>query len=102
MFVLGEWDCKFATVDEECEAIEDLPEFEVKIHEKVRFRLINAGSHAMMYFSIDQHTLNVTEADSTAVYGRECWCWFLISKLCLMRLNCDSNHHHSCHFILGS
>ncbi|PLW08513.1 hypothetical protein PCASD_21949 [Puccinia coronata f. sp. avenae] len=32
-------------------------------------KLIGAGSHALFRFSVDEHTLNVTEADSTGVVG---------------------------------
>ncbi|EGG02224.1 multi-copper oxidase laccase-like protein [Melampsora larici-populina 98AG31] len=44
-------------------------EITVAPNQKTRFRLIQAGSHAMFWFSADQHFLNVTEADSTGVSG---------------------------------
>ncbi|WOO80402.1 Laccase-2 [Vanrija pseudolonga] len=34
---------------------------------RIRFRLINTGSHAMIRFSIDNHVLTVIEADDTAI-----------------------------------
>lgn len=37
--------------------------------EKIRFRVINGGSHAQEHVSIDLHYLNVTGADGTAVLG---------------------------------
>lgn len=36
-----------------------------------RMRIINGGSHAQFYFSVDDHTLNVTETDGTIVVGTE-------------------------------
>jgi FtsP/CotA-like multicopper oxidase with cupredoxin domain len=43
------------------------PEFTLEPNAKTRFRLINGGSHVQFYFSVDEHTLNVVEADGTAV-----------------------------------
>lgn len=37
--------------------------------ERIRFRLINGGSHAQELFSIDTYELNVTAADGTALVG---------------------------------
>ncbi|KAG0143359.1 hypothetical protein CROQUDRAFT_66288, partial [Cronartium quercuum f. sp. fusiforme G11] len=65
---VGEWDCRWATTTQRCEKTSP-PEFRVLAGHRVRFRLVNAGAHAMFYWSADEHTLNVTEADSTAVYG---------------------------------
>lgn len=67
---IGEWDCKFATPAQRC-APTSPPEFAIPAGSKARFRLINAASHAMFFFSADDHTLNITEADATAVRGRE-------------------------------
>lgn len=75
---MGEWDCRFATKTQRCGKT-SVPEFTVVAGNKVRFRLINSGSHAMIYFSADEHTLNVTEADTTPVYGRELMEWSCIS-----------------------
>ncbi|KIM77718.1 multicopper oxidase [Piloderma croceum F 1598] len=45
------------------------PEIIVAPNAKTRFRLINSGSHAQFYFSVDEHTLNVVEADGTPISG---------------------------------
>lgn len=67
---IGDWDCdRFATTHQRCEKTNSLPVFNVVGGKKIRFRIINSGSHAMIYFSGDEHYLNVTEADSTPVYG---------------------------------
>ncbi|EGG11670.1 multicopper-oxidase laccase-like protein [Melampsora larici-populina 98AG31] len=67
---IGDWDCnRFATIHQRCEKTNSLPVFNVVGGKRIRFRIINAGSHAMIYFSGDEHSLNVTEADSTPVYG---------------------------------
>ncbi|KAG0144310.1 hypothetical protein CROQUDRAFT_660182 [Cronartium quercuum f. sp. fusiforme G11] len=65
---VGEWDCRFATTTQRCRQIGP-PEFTVVAGSRVRYRLINAGAHAMFFFSADNHTLNVTEADATPVHG---------------------------------
>lgn len=67
---VGEWNCSAATRAQQCQQINSPPQFTFKAGEKIRFRLINAGAHAMFFYSVDQHTLNVTEADATGVYGR--------------------------------
>ncbi|KNZ63434.1 hypothetical protein VP01_1144g4 [Puccinia sorghi] len=66
---VGEWNCSAATRAQQCQQINSPPQFTFKAGEKIRFRLINAGAHAMFFYSVDQHTLNVTEADATGVYG---------------------------------
>ncbi|KAG0146995.1 hypothetical protein CROQUDRAFT_43546 [Cronartium quercuum f. sp. fusiforme G11] len=67
---IGEWDCRFATTTQRCRQNAP-PEFTVVAGSRIRYRLINSGSHAMFFFSADNHTLNVTEADATPVHGRE-------------------------------
>ncbi|KAH8927079.1 multicopper oxidase [Atractiella rhizophila] len=54
-----------------CTTPDDYPVFAVDPATKYRIRLINSGSHAQFYFSVDGHTLNVTEADSTPVSGAD-------------------------------
>ncbi|KAH9823805.1 multi-copper-oxidase laccase-like protein [Melampsora americana] len=66
---VGEWDCKYATTEQFCTPTTLLPEFPVVAGNKIRFRLINSGSHSMIFFSADGHEMNVTEADATPVYG---------------------------------
>ncbi|KAA1115351.1 sphingosine N-acyltransferase lac1 [Puccinia graminis f. sp. tritici] len=66
---IGEWNCSQASKAQQCKQINPPPEFTFKAGDKIRFRLINAGVHAMFFYSVDEHTLNVTEADGTGVYG---------------------------------
>jgi len=66
---VGEWNCSAASRAQQCQQVNSPPEFTFKAGDKIRFRLINAGAHAMFFYSVDQHTLNVTEADATGVYG---------------------------------
>lgn len=66
---IGEWNCSYATESQECQRVHSPPEFIFKAGEKVRFRLINAGVHTMFFYSVDEHTLNLTEADATGIYG---------------------------------
>ncbi|KAH8925866.1 multicopper oxidase [Atractiella rhizophila] len=54
-----------------CTTPDSYPVFSINPSTKYRLRLINSGSHAQFYFSIDEHTLNVTEADSTPVSGAD-------------------------------
>ncbi|KAH8930456.1 multicopper oxidase [Atractiella rhizophila] len=54
-----------------CTTPDQYPVFAVDPATKYRIRLINSGSHAQFYFSVDEHTLNVTEADSTPVSGAD-------------------------------
>ncbi|PLW16166.1 hypothetical protein PCANC_19095 [Puccinia coronata f. sp. avenae] len=74
---VGEWNCSLATRTQRCEQVASPPEFIIAAGEKIRFRLINAGVHAMFFYSVDEHTLNITEADSTGIYGpsdfRQIW-----------------------------
>lgn len=66
---VGQWNCSYATRAQECQQIKSPPEFIFKAGESVRFRLINGASHAMFFYSVDEHSLNVTEADSTPIHG---------------------------------
>ncbi|KNZ54171.1 hypothetical protein VP01_301g2 [Puccinia sorghi] len=66
---VGEWNCSYATKSERCQQVTSPPEFTFRAGDKIRFRLINAGVHAMFFYSVDEHTLNITEADSTGIYG---------------------------------
>ncbi|ETW83287.1 multicopper oxidase [Heterobasidion irregulare TC 32-1] len=64
----GVFDCSQLTDSTGC-STPSFPEFTVEPNAKTRFRLINGGSHAQFYFSVDSHTLNITEADGTPVSG---------------------------------
>lgn len=66
---VGEWNCSQATESQQCRQTPSPPQFNFKAGERIRFRLVNAGVHAMFFYSIDNHKLNVTEADGTAIYG---------------------------------
>ncbi|THH15565.1 hypothetical protein EW146_g4939 [Bondarzewia mesenterica] len=66
----GVFNCSQLTDDTNC-TTPSYPEFTVEPDAKTRFRLINGGSHAQFYFSVDEHTLNVTEADGTVVTGAD-------------------------------
>ncbi|KAF8607343.1 hypothetical protein BDV93DRAFT_520212 [Ceratobasidium sp. AG-I] len=64
----GTWDC--ATYGNSSSCFTQTPlEIQVVPNKKYRFRLINSASHAMFWYSIDGHTLNVTEADDTGIYS---------------------------------
>jgi FtsP/CotA-like multicopper oxidase with cupredoxin domain len=64
------FNCSQVTNGTNCSS-NSIPEFTVTPNAKTRFRLINGGSHAQFYFSIDNHTLDVVEADSHAVSGAD-------------------------------
>jgi len=66
---IGYFDCKNAPANATCTTPTNSLSFDIPVRTKTRFRLIQAGSHAMFRFSVDEHTLNVTEADSTGVVG---------------------------------
>lgn len=66
---VGEWNCSFATQSQRCLQINSPPVFTFKAGEKIRFRLVNAGVHAMFFYSVDEHKLNLTEADATGIHG---------------------------------
>lgn len=36
---------------------------------RIRLRVIHSGAHPVIYTSIDEHSLEVIEADDTAVFG---------------------------------
>jgi FtsP/CotA-like multicopper oxidase with cupredoxin domain len=94
---VGEWNCSLATRTQRCEQVASPPEFIIAAGEKIRFRLINAGVHAMFFYSVDEHTLNITEADSTGIYGRtfaqSCTLYFFqssqVSQFCTFRILTD-------------
>ncbi|PLW04404.1 hypothetical protein PCASD_25259 [Puccinia coronata f. sp. avenae] len=66
---LGFFDCNNAPAGSPCTTPTRSLSFDIPVRTKTRFRLIGAGSHALFRFSVDEHTLNVTEADSTGVVG---------------------------------
>ncbi|KAA1115338.1 sphingosine N-acyltransferase lac1 [Puccinia graminis f. sp. tritici] len=66
---VGEWNCSLATTSQQCKQVSSPPEFTVTAGQRIRFRLINSGVHAMFFYSVDEHMLNITEADSTPIYG---------------------------------
>ncbi|WAR52770.1 hypothetical protein PtB15_2B195 [Puccinia triticina] len=66
---IGYFDCNNALANATCTTQNNSLTFDVPVGTKTRFRLIGAGSHALFRFSVDEHTLNVTEADSTGVVG---------------------------------
>ncbi|THU92259.1 hypothetical protein K435DRAFT_672475 [Dendrothele bispora CBS 962.96] len=67
----GVYDCSLLDDDSSanCTTPTSYPVFNVETGKKTRFRLINAGSHAQFYFSVDEHTVQVIEADGTPVSG---------------------------------
>ncbi|KAK7458870.1 hypothetical protein VKT23_009880 [Stygiomarasmius scandens] len=68
---MGVFNCSLLEDDNDsnCTTPSSYPVFNVETGKKTRFRLINAGSHAMFYFSVDNHTVQVIEADGTPVSG---------------------------------
>ncbi|THU94130.1 hypothetical protein K435DRAFT_669017 [Dendrothele bispora CBS 962.96] len=67
----GRYNCSLLDSDDDtsCTTPTSYPVFNVESNAKTRFRLINAGSHAQFYFSVDEHTVTVVEADGTPVSG---------------------------------
>ncbi|KAG8757751.1 laccase, multicopper oxidase, benzenediol:oxygen oxidorectuctase [Ceratobasidium sp. 423] len=64
----GIWDCDTYGSSSTC--LTQTPyEIQVVPNKKYRFRLINSAAHVMFWFSLDGHTLNVTEADDTRIYS---------------------------------
>ncbi|KAF8601045.1 hypothetical protein BDV93DRAFT_586815 [Ceratobasidium sp. AG-I] len=63
---LGTWDCKTYGSPETCFTQKPF-ELQVYPNKKYRLRLINAASHAMFWNSVDEHTLDVIEADDTPI-----------------------------------
>ncbi|PLW47165.1 hypothetical protein PCASD_02319 [Puccinia coronata f. sp. avenae] len=66
---VGIFNCSFATPGSRCRTPTRPLEITLPPNQRTRFRLIQAGSHAMFWFSADQHLLTVVEADSTGVTG---------------------------------
>ncbi|KAF8750790.1 Ferroxidase laccase [Rhizoctonia solani] len=66
----GTWNCKKFGSPDTCYTREP---FELKVYpnKKYRLRLINTASHAMIYNSVDEHTLDVIEADDTPISSAE-------------------------------
>ncbi|KAI0033491.1 Cupredoxin [Vararia minispora EC-137] len=65
---VGVYNCSAVTDGTACTMM-SYPELNITPNVKTRFRIINGGSHAQFYFSVDNHTLDVVEADSTAISG---------------------------------
>ncbi|KIM76075.1 multicopper oxidase [Piloderma croceum F 1598] len=62
----GVYNCSALSTTDNCTTLTP-PEFVVEPNAKTRFRLINGGSHVQFYFSVDNHTLDVIEADGTPI-----------------------------------
>ncbi|KAF8750789.1 Ferroxidase laccase [Rhizoctonia solani] len=62
----GTFNCEKFGTPETCFTREPY-ELQVYPNKKYRLRLINTASHAMMFTSVDEHTLDVIEADDTPV-----------------------------------
>ncbi|KAF8601046.1 hypothetical protein BDV93DRAFT_524949 [Ceratobasidium sp. AG-I] len=62
----GTWDCKTYGTPETCFTQEP---FELRVYpnKRYRFRIINAAAHAMIWNSVDGHTIDVIEADDTLI-----------------------------------
>ncbi|GAA5980856.1 hypothetical protein JCM11641_004744 [Rhodosporidiobolus odoratus] len=61
----GIYDCGFAEADQPCFQQTALLELIFPPDALVRLRFINAGSHPVVWFSVDEHELAVIEADDT-------------------------------------
>ncbi|EGG02349.1 multi-copper oxidase laccase-like protein [Melampsora larici-populina 98AG31] len=66
---IGYFDCTNADPGSTCTTPTKYLTFDLHAGRKTRLRLIEGGSHALFRVSVDQHTLNVTEADATGVAG---------------------------------
>ncbi|EGG00260.1 multi-copper oxidase laccase-like protein [Melampsora larici-populina 98AG31] len=66
---IGYFDCTNADNGSTCTTPTDYLTFDLNAGQKTRLRLIEGGSHALFRVSVDEHTLNVTEADATGVAG---------------------------------
>jgi len=66
---IGIFNCSFAPPGSRCRTPTKPLEITLPPNQKTRLRLIQAGSHAMFWFSADQHLLTVVEADSIGVVG---------------------------------
>ncbi|KAG8702800.1 laccase, multicopper oxidase, benzenediol:oxygen oxidorectuctase [Ceratobasidium sp. 423] len=66
----GTWNCEKYGSPDTCYTREP---FELKVYpnKKYRLRIINTAAHAMIYSSVDQHTLDVIEADDTPISSAE-------------------------------
>ncbi|CAE7115185.1 unnamed protein product [Rhizoctonia solani] len=66
----GTWDCEKFGSPETCYTREP---FELKVlpNKRYRLRIINSAAHAMIYNSVDEHTLDIIEADDTPVSSPE-------------------------------
>ncbi|KAM0750907.1 hypothetical protein T439DRAFT_314292 [Meredithblackwellia eburnea MCA 4105] len=64
----GVYNCTFAPAGSSC-VQKSVPEYVFPPGKKIRLRLINGGSHAMFRVSVDNHMLEVIEADDTPVSG---------------------------------
>ncbi|CUA71317.1 hypothetical protein RSOLAG22IIIB_09498 [Rhizoctonia solani] len=66
----GTWDCETFGSPETCFTREP---FELKVYpnKKYRLRIINVAAHAMIYNSVDEHTLDIIEADDTPISSSE-------------------------------
>ncbi|KAF8601103.1 hypothetical protein BDV93DRAFT_546054 [Ceratobasidium sp. AG-I] len=62
----GNWDCKKFGTPETCFTQKPF-ELQARAGKTYRLRLINTASHAMIWNSIDNHTLDVIEADDTPI-----------------------------------
>ncbi|EGG02374.1 multi-copper oxidase laccase-like protein [Melampsora larici-populina 98AG31] len=66
---IGYFDCTNANPGSTCTTPTKYLTFDLHAGRKTRLCLIEGGSHALFRVSVDQHTLNVTEADATGVAG---------------------------------
>lgn len=63
---VGQVDCSKTRKDVKCSKPTPF-RFRIARNKRVRFRVINTGSHALIRFSIDRHQLKVVEADDDAI-----------------------------------
>ncbi|WOO78380.1 Laccase-2 [Vanrija pseudolonga] len=65
---IGQTDCKSMQQDVQCRAKQSVyAEVKGSYGSKLRLRIINTGTHAMIRFSIDKHRLQVVEVDDTPI-----------------------------------
>lgn len=64
---VGQVDCRKVQRGVPCNQNNGFAEITAPAGKRIRFRIINTGSHAMIRFSIDKHTLQVIEADDTPI-----------------------------------
>ncbi|GJN91306.1 hypothetical protein Rhopal_004325-T1 [Rhodotorula paludigena] len=67
----GTYDCSFAAQRDRCDQKElaDLPELRLPADSRIRLRFIHMGAHPVFLVSVDEHELEIIEADDTPVYG---------------------------------